>query len=360
MNKYITQGLTDLGYGLKNLVPRAIGYSLRPRWLWFGVTDRCNSRCIHCDIWRKEPVGNELTPEEIEEALSDPLFRDVRCILNAGGEPTLRDDFNEILLAEHKALPNANLTLSTNGLLPDRAMSAVEFAIQHNINLGVGLSLDAVGEGHDLIRGVKGNFEKIDGLSHKLIVLSKKYGNERVSSIFGFTLSNYTLPYLDDVKTYAKSLGIELLVQWYSQSSFYDNIGKDLASNNGSMVKAVESLPYPILRELWLKWLAGKPIKFHCFAMDTFCALQCNGDIVPCLSLWDTKAGNVRESSPTELWHSPRAVGVRGIVRNCQGCLNAWGTRWSFETSFYPYILYFLKHPRMLIGGKNAKKAVRD
>jgi len=351
MNRYITQGIKDLAYGLNNLVPRAIGQPLRPRWLWFEVTDRCNSRCIHCAIWRKKPTKDVLTPEEIEKTLSDRLFRDVECILNAGGEPTLRRDFNEIILAEHKALPKARLTLSTNGLLPERAIDTVEFAIQHNINIGVGISLDAVGEKHDLIRGVKGNFEKVDWLSHKLVALSKKYGNEKISSIFGFTLSDQTLPFLEDVKAYAKNLGIELLVQWYSQSSFYDNIGEDLATNNGSMVEAVQSLPYPILRELWLKWLAGKPIKFHCFAMDTFCALRCNGDVVPCLSLWDVKAGNVRENSPTALWHDFEAKKARGIVKNCQGCLNSWGTRWSFESSFYPYLLFFLKHPRILAEG---------
>jgi len=348
MSRYISQGLVDLAYGIKNLARRATGQPLKPRWLWFEVTDRCNSRCVHCAIWRKEPTKDALTPDEIGKTFSDPLFSDVRCILNAGGEPTLRQDFNEILLAEHEALPKASLTLSTNGLLPERAINTIEFAIQHNINLGVGISLDGVGENHDLIRGVKGNFEKVDKLSHKVIALREKYGKEKISPIFGFTLSDQTLPFLEEVRTYAKNLGIELLVQWYSQSPFYDNIGKNLTTTDGSMVKTVQSLPYPILRELWLKWLAGKSIRFHCFAMDTFCALHCNGDIVPCLSLWDTKAGNVRESSPTALWSDSKAKSVRETVKSCPGCLNAWGSRWSFESSFYPYLLFFLRHPRML------------
>lgn len=335
-------------YGAKNLILRATSESLRPRWLWFGVTDRCNSRCIYCDIWRKKPTKDVLAAEEIEKTLSDPLFRNVEYILNSGGEPTLRHDLKEIILAEHKALPKVRIQLSTNGLLPKRVIDVVKFAITHNINIDVGTSLDAIGEEHDSIRGAKGNFEKVDWLLHELVALKEKHGN-KISLGFGFTLTDRTLPHLEEVRAYAQRLNVDCIVQWYNQSSFYDNIEKDLSGNEESMIKAVRSLPYPILREMWLKWLRSKSIKFRCFAMYTFCVLQCNGDISPCLSLWDVKAGNVRESSPTEIWHSAKAKEARKFVKKCQGCLNSWGTGWSFASSYYPYLLYYLKHPRIVM-----------
>ena len=350
----IVRGVKGAAYGTKNLILRATSESLRPRWLWFGVTDRCNSRCIYCDIWRKKPTKDVLTPEEIEKTLSDPLFRDVEYILNSGGEPTLRHDLEEIILAEHKALPKARLQLSTNGLLPERVINVVKSAINHNINIDVGTSLDAIGEKYDSMRGVKGNFEKVDRLLHELVALRENYGVNKISAGFGFTLTDRTLPYLEEVRAYAKRLNVYCLVQWYNQSPFYGNIGKDLTGNDESMIKAVQSLPYPIIREMWLKWLRGESIKFRCFAMYTFCVLQCNGDISPCLSLWDVKAGNVRESSPTEIWHSADAKKARKIVKDCKGCLNSWGTGWSFASSFYPNLLYYLKHPPITI--KRLKK----
>jgi len=95
--------------------------------------------------------------------------------------------------------------------------------------------------------------------------------------------------------------------------------------------------------------LSGKSIKFSCFAMYTFCVLKCNGDIVPCLNLWDMKAGNVREKSPADIWHSYEAKKVRKIIKSCDGCLNSWGAPWSFSSSFYPILLFYLKHPQMIM-----------
>ena len=76
----------------------------------------------------------------------------------------------------------------------------------------------------------------------------------------------------------------------------------------------------------------------------------------PVLVTEDTIAGNVRESSPTEIWHSTKAQEMRKTVKNCQGCLNSWGTYWSFESSCYPYLLFSLKHPAVTIVNLKKKK----
>lgn len=185
----------------KNLISRALDNPLKPRWLWFGITDRCNSQCTYCNIWRTEPTKDVLTPKEIEKTLSDPLFRDVEYILNSGGEPTLRHDLEEIILIEHTVLPKARIQLSTNGLLPERVIDVVKFAVKHDINIDVGTSLDAIGEKYDSIRGVKGNFKKVDWLLHELVALRKNYG-DKTSVNFGFTLIDRTLPSLEEVRAY--------------------------------------------------------------------------------------------------------------------------------------------------------------
>ena len=59
------------------------------------------------------------------------------------------------------------------------------------------------------------------------------------------------------------------------------------------------------------------------------------------------KAGNVREKSATDIWHSYEMKRVRGIVVNCNGCLNSWGVGWSFNSSFYPILLFYLRHPKL-------------
>lgn len=341
----IYKGIKITVNGTKNLVLRNTGESLKPRWLVFMTTDRCNSRCEHCNIWQQEPTENPLTAEEIGKTLSAPLFRGVEYILNTGGEAALRNDLEEIILTQHRVLPKARIQLSTNGLLPERVINTVKSALEHDVCVDLGTSIDGIGEDHDRIRGVKGNFDKVDYLLHQLIPLREKHGN-RLFIGAQITLSEHNLDSLEKVRAYTREMNISLLEGWYNESPFYANIGKNSASKE--MIKAVESQPSSPLQERWMRLLKGKSIKFPCFAMYTFCVLKCNGDIVPCLNLWDNKAGNIRESSPQRIWQSPEARKVRGVVKDCQGCLNVWGAGWSFHSCPFPLLPFFIKHPRNL------------
>jgi len=333
--------------GGKNLILRSTSELLKPTKIVYMVTDRCNSRCVHCNIWRSKPTKNPLSPKEVEQVLSDELFRDLKYVLCTGGEPAVRSDLQDIILSIHRVLPKATIQLSTNGLLPDRVLEVVKTVIKHDISFDVGVSLDGIGEEHDKIRGVKGNFEKADRLIHELVALRETNKN-KMGIAAGIVLSDHTLDSLAKVRSYAKRLRIDLTEAWYNESSFYDNVGKNVFTNQ--LIEAVKSQPASPLQDLWLRALKGKPIKFACFAMYTFCVLKCNGDIVPCLNLWDIKAGNVRESSPTAIWHSVDAKKTRRIIKDCQGCLNSWGAGWSFGCSYYPILLFYLKHPRIVIG----------
>ena len=312
------------------------------------VTDRCNSRCVHCNIWRQKPTENPLAPEEIEKIFSDKLFKNVRYVLCTGGEPTVRDDLEEVFLALHKALPKATLQLSTNALLPERAIKLVETAMRNGIKLEVGVSLDGIGKIHDEIRGIKGNFEKADWLLRRLVELRNKHKG-RLDVAAGIVVSDLTVDSVYEVRAYAKSLKIGLVEAWYNVSSFYGNYSeKDKTKLKEKIIEIVKSQPISLLQEKWLESIRTNSIKFPCFALNTFCVIKCNGDIVPCLNLWDKKVGNVREASPTEIWHSFEARKTRGIVKKCRGCLNTWGANWSFQNSYYPILFFYLRHPGIL------------
>jgi MoaA/NifB/PqqE/SkfB family radical SAM enzyme len=218
--------------------------------------------------------------------------------------------------------------------------------MENNIILDVGVSLDGIKEDHDRIRGVDGNFEKADRLLHELVKLREEYrGKLRIAA--GIVFSDLTMKSLEAVRSYARELNIDLTEAWYNESSFYDNVGTRVSSD--LMVRAVETQPDAPLKELWLKALQGKETSFPCFAIHTFCVLKCNGDIGPCLSHWDASIGNVRDCSPTSVWHSEGARKVRCTVRDCKGCLNTWGAGWSLEASFYHYLLFYMKHPHLLV-----------
>jgi len=347
----LVKKLTDrFVLGNKNLILFSSGRTLKPRWIWFGVTDNCNSHCNHCNIWQKKPTQNQLTLAEIEKTLSDPLFSEVETIINSGGEAILRPDIVEIIKLEHKLFPNASLDLSTNGILADRALNVIREILSENenIKINVGVSLDALGKKHDEIRGVPGNFEKVDYLLHELVKLREKYP-QKLSIVIGLTLSNLTIDGWERVKEYADKLNIDMMAQWYNQSSFYDNEKKDGGLDKDKMIDAVKKQPNTIIREKWLKLLNNQSIKFRCFAAQTFLVLRCDGNIVPCLSYWDLIMGNVREQSPSEIWQSNKAKEIRKTIPKCAGCLNSWGVEWSMTTVFYPRLFFYLRNPKAIL-----------
>jgi MoaA/NifB/PqqE/SkfB family radical SAM enzyme len=88
------------------------------------LTERCNNNCIHCyinlpadDISAKE---RELTTEEIEEILKEATALGCLSVRFTGGEPLLREDFEELYVFARrlglKVLLFTNATLITPNL----------------------------------------------------------------------------------------------------------------------------------------------------------------------------------------------------------------------------------------------------
>jgi len=334
--------------GNRNLLKFYFGRHLRPKWVWFGLTERCNSHCRHCNIWKKQPARDELTLAEIRKCFSDQLFKDIEIFINSGGEVLLRNDIVDIIKLEHELFPQACLNISTNGILPDRMIETVRAVLKEGIKINASVSLDGLGEEHDKMRGTPGNFQRVDYLLRELVKIREQHPDLLTLAI-GFTLSDLTLASWRHVRDYADSLKIEFIMQWYNQSSFYENNACGLNYSQAEMLAAVSSQPRTIVREKWLKYLGNKPIKFKCFAAETFFTLRCDGNIVPCLSYWDEILGNVRDKTPTEIWRSQQAKAVRKKVADCSGCLNCWAVEWSMSTSFYPRLFFYLRNPRAIL-----------
>jgi len=329
----------------KNILSKKFCIPLYPELIVFEITDACNSKCIHCNIWKKKPTLNMLTREEIRTALSDPLFKKVKTILITGGEPILRGDLKEILLDMKNILPKSSLWLSTNGLLPNKVLDLVRFSKEKKINIGVGVSLDAVGKNHDKSRGIPGNFDKVDFLLEELVKIRNNY--KELPITIGFTLSKYTAKDYKKLEEYAKNLKVEFLVQTYNEAKFYNNINdssKDCLGNNTELIKVINSLPPSMLKEFSIKSLKGESMKFSCFSLHKFFLLRPNGDIAPCLNWCNVVIGNVRQSSPSEIWNSGKAREIRKRIKKCSGCLNDWCTKESFKALYYPGILDQLKN----------------
>ena len=86
-----------------------------------------------------------------------------------------------------------------------------------------GISLDAVGEKHDFIRGTPGNFKKVDFLIKELIKLRTSHPDIIKGISVGHTLSNLTADTVKEVMDYAKKLNIVFSTQLYEEFPYYYN-----------------------------------------------------------------------------------------------------------------------------------------
>ncbi len=127
----------------------------RPIEASFKVTERCNSRCITCNVWKNVPK-NELTTQEIENVFYQLREIGIKYIGFTGGECLLRDDIGELIKKAKKIL-RAKVYIITNGiLLEEKAKILLEQGVDY-----ISVSLDGIGKTDEKIRGVPGHYEKV-------------------------------------------------------------------------------------------------------------------------------------------------------------------------------------------------------
>jgi len=116
--------------------------------------NRCNCRCVMCDIWRIRQV-REITAEDLQPHIDSLRKLRVRWVVFSGGEPQMHTDLaalSRLLRAE-----GIRLTLLTAGLLLEAEAKSVAETINDVI-----VSLDGPPEIHDQIRRVQKAFNSLE------------------------------------------------------------------------------------------------------------------------------------------------------------------------------------------------------
>jgi len=156
---------------------RRLGWPrLLPFSLVVSVSFRCNSRCRTCGVWRKP--SDDMTLEEWTQIFAR-LGRTPAYITFTGGEPFLRPDLAEMVHSAYLHCRPTVITIPTNGLLTRRIVEQVETMcrVAPKTQIGINLSLDEVGERHDEIRQVSGNWERALATWDALKEVQQKYAN---------------------------------------------------------------------------------------------------------------------------------------------------------------------------------------
>jgi len=147
-----------------------------PNQLILFITSLCNFSCETCFYWEKlNDTKNDLSYEELEKISNN--FDDIRILLLTGGEPYLRKDFFGIIKLFYNNNNVRKIHLPTNGYATKNIISITRRMLTElpDLEINIGISLDAVGDKHDLISGKKGAFNKAIETQYALIKLEDEF-----------------------------------------------------------------------------------------------------------------------------------------------------------------------------------------
>ncbi len=152
---------------LAQLSPKLFRACFLPFNYTISLTYRCNSRCLTCRVYDK-------SSQELSLAKYEKIFQSWGTspywVTFSGGEPFLRRDIVEIAELLYRYSHPKIVNIPTNGLLSDLIPPTVERLAKRcpQSSIIINLSLDEIGEKHDEIRGVKGNYQKTLATYHAL------------------------------------------------------------------------------------------------------------------------------------------------------------------------------------------------
>lgn len=182
------------------------GYSFPPKSVCLILTEKCNLKCVMCDIGQKNaqmssqvsfPIVKSITKGEEMMTLEEwkTLVDDIAAkrwkplLLLTGTEPFLYKHSHQLI--EYIIANNLRLHITTNGTLLSHYADQLVDLCKKPDSISITISLDGIGEMHDTIRGVKGTFDKaIDGLK-KINIRKKKCGQDWPVVNITYTISNY-------------------------------------------------------------------------------------------------------------------------------------------------------------------------
>ena len=235
------------------------------------------------------------------------------------------------------------VNIPTNGLAPERIEAATRRMLEATarrprpVPLTVKASLDGVGQEHDRIRGVAGNFQRVLETLERLKRLRERYPHLHVE--VGTVISTENMHQLDQIAAFVHSLGVESYRHEIAEerselfnrghpitptpaqyralmAAFSAHILAETAHKR-SLARLSESLRlvyYPLAARIVAE---GRQV-LPCYAGWTNAHINPYGQVWACCVLgYEQPLGDLRAAGLdfARVWHSPQAGEVRRSIR---------------------------------------------
>ena len=314
------------------ILSRRLGWPrMLPVNLTLSPSPRCNSRCRTCNIWMKRE--DELSLEEWDRVFQS-LGHAPFWVTISGGEPFLFRDLVPLCQSVYRRCRPSIINIPTNSLLCGVIPRKVEEICRScpDAQVIVNLSLDGVGEKHDRIRGVPGNFDRFERNYRALRELDCPNLNVGIHSV----ISRLNVDDAPELFDYA--LGLEpdsYITEIAERRVELDTMDLDVTPSPDRYSWAIDGLVERVERRqfrgiskvteafrveyyrLVKRILVEETQVIPCFAGWASAQIYANGEVWPCCVRADNLA-NLRDVGYDfrRIWFSPEADRVRASIRN--------------------------------------------
>lgn len=296
-----------------------------------AITNKCNLKCRHCDIWKEQPK-KDISLRTIGEVLDSQMLDADAGITLTGGEPFLHAEFSGLAEIILKKRPNSLKTISTNGTLK---LPLLKFLHKYRADLPKGFSVHISMDGvncHDKQRS-----RSIDLVKDSISQVRNIFPAVEIKLKYTITPLNYA----DIIPTYeyARKSGLGFKVKLMENCKNYTNKVRKQALHLSRLMKKsiIESLSFiyehgksggnidPLFINDTIDSLLGNIRRTSCRAPFCRAFVMPDGKVYSCVHFG--QIGNINKSSLDEIWTSAASENVRGKIKKegCGGCVSYHG-----------------------------------
>ncbi|WP_304340380.1 radical SAM/SPASM domain-containing protein [Metaclostridioides mangenotii] len=276
----ITEKMIKLGILSRSDYANYIKYmNAKNMGVYLCITNKCNLKCKHCCTNCSPENDDYLSIHKLKSIVDIVSKLSPKYIVITGGEPLIRNDFNELISYIRIKIPNIYLVLSTNGTLI--ANNNIEFIVKRFNKIDI--SLDGVDEETcSKIRG-KGVFTKAVKVVKELQI--NNFHNIHLSMIFGDKDEDLKYKFLE----LNASLDTTPVTRHFMPvGRGLDNV-KTFSSENTKIPLSIQNRLNEVIKE------GEKITPCACSSIKSLIFINYDGIIYPCPSLIkdEYKIGNV-------------------------------------------------------------------
>jgi MoaA/NifB/PqqE/SkfB family radical SAM enzyme len=313
-------------YRLRGLAGGRFASFCRPVSIGLLISERCNARCVHCDIWKNRGQEDSPSVDQWKNLLREffAWLGPVHVVIS-GGEALLRPWTPE-LVAYGSSLGLFIEVLTHGYWMEQSRIEQMAMARPSRITV----SVDAIGATHSLIRGrekfwdytlatlnnlTRLRSERRLGYSIRLKTVIMDQNLDEVAAVAHFAAANgmdvFYQPIEQNYNTAEDSGWFEHAATWprdkenavrrVEELIRLKQRGSPIAN---SMPQLQAMIPYfrdPDSMRVRVQGHAGHEKSPQCAALTTI-QVQSNGDVSPCCSL--PPVGNIRKMPIREIWDS--------------------------------------------------------